>query len=144
MLTHMQYEQQIDIEADPDRVWAILADVERWPEWTESMTTIERLDDGPLAVGSRAQVKQPRLRPAEMEVTSLEPGRSFEWQNSAPGVTTVGDHRIEPRPGGGSTVTLVLRQTGFAAPVIRLLFGGLIRRYVEMEAQGLKRRAEEG
>ena len=142
MLTHMQYEQQIDIDADPERVWGVLSDVERWPEWTESMTSVERLDAGPLAVGSKALVKQPRLRPAEMRVTSLEPGRSFEWQNSAPGVTTVGDHRIEPRAGGGSTVKLVLRQTGFAAPVIRLLFGGLIRRYVEMEAHGLKRRSE--
>ena len=144
MLSHMQYEQSIDIDAPPERVWEILADVERWPEWTESMTTVERTDDGPFGVGSTATVKQPRLRPADFVVTTFEPGRSFEWESKAPGVTSIGDHRVESRAGGGSTATLVLKQKGLAAPLIALLFGGLIRRYVKMEAEGLKRRSEEG
>ena len=142
MLTHMDYEISIDIDAPPERVWAVLSDVERWHEWNESVMSVERLDDGPLGVGSRAVVKQPRLRPAEFEVTAFEPGRSFAWTSKAPGVTSVGDHRVEPRGEGGSTATLVLRQTGLVAPIIAVLFGRLIRSYVQMEGNGLKRRAE--
>jgi uncharacterized protein YndB with AHSA1/START domain len=138
----LEYEESIEIDAPPERVWAVLSDVERWPEWTASMTTVERLDEGPLALGSRARVKQPHLRPVEMTVTELDEGRSFAWTNTQPGVTTLGDHRVEPLGEGRSRATLILRQHGFATPLIKLFYDRMIRRYVRMEAEGLKQRAE--
>ncbi len=140
----MQYEISVDIDAARAHVWDVLTDVERWPEWTPSMTRLQRLDSGPFGVGSRVRVKQPRFPAMVWEVTALEPERSFSWAASSGGVTTVADHRLADGPGGRVTVAHSIRQVGLLAPVVALLSGARTRRYVHMEAQGLKRRCEAG
>jgi uncharacterized membrane protein len=138
----MKIEQVIEIAAPQDQVWAVMADVERWPEWTPSVKSVERLDKGLLRVGSRARIRQPRLPVAVWTVTVLEPGHFFEWRSPAPGLLSVGGHRVDAAGDGASRVTLSITWSGVLAPVIGLLFGKLSRRYVEMEARGLKRRCE--
>jgi uncharacterized protein YndB with AHSA1/START domain len=137
----MEYRRTIDIDAPPEVVWRLLEDIERWPEWTTSMQKIERLDSGPLAVGSRARVKQPKLPPTVFTVTELEPSKSFAWKAKSPGLESFAEHEIEERD-GGSRMTLVFEVTGALAGVVSLFSSGLIRKYVDTEAEGLKRRAE--
>lgn len=130
----------IDIDAPADRVWEVLADVERWPEWTSSMRSV-LIVKGPMGEGAVARVTQPSLPGLEWTVTEWVPGRSFTWVNRSPGMTSEGVHRIDERP-GGVTVTLSIRQTGVVGEVLGRLFGGRSRRWVRMEAAGLKQRAE--
>ena len=138
----MDIERVIDVAAPPDRVWAAMSDVERWPEWTASVMRVERLDSRPFGVGSQVRILQPRFPAVVWTVTALEPGRSFEWRAATPRLLSVGVHRVDAAGDHTSRVTLSLTWSGPLAPVIRLLFGNLSRRYVEMEAQGLKRRCE--
>ena len=138
----MHVETAVEIDAPPERVWEIMSDVERWPEWTASVERAQRLDDGPLRLGSRARLKQPKFPPVVWEVTDLEPGRSFSWTARSAGVTSVGHHRIAPGAAGAVTVTLRLDQEGPLAPLLAFFTSKLTRRYVEAEAQGLKRRCE--
>ncbi len=98
----MYVETAVQIDAPPEHVWAVMSDVERWPEWTTSVERAERLDEGALRVGSRARLKQPRFPPVVWEVTELEPGRSFSWTAKNVGVTSIGEHRIAPDPNGAS------------------------------------------
>ena len=71
----MHLEVSTSISAPAERVWATIIDVERWHEWTASITGAEKLEPGELKVGSKVRVKQPKLPPTVWTVTSLEPGR---------------------------------------------------------------------
>jgi uncharacterized protein YndB with AHSA1/START domain len=130
------------IAASPEDVWAVLVDVERWPEWTASMSEVKVLNGRALAVGARVQIKQPRLPSTVWEVTTLEPLRGFTWLAAAPGSTTVADHRLTAVSAGHTTVTLTLRRTGLLARLLDLVFKRVTEKYVRMEAEGLKRRCE--
>jgi uncharacterized protein YndB with AHSA1/START domain len=137
----MRIERSIDIAAPPERVWAVMADVERWHEWTASITSVELLDGEPIGVGKRARVVQPRLRPAVFEVTTLEPGRGFTWRTHSGGLAADAGHRIVPTA-GGSRAVLSVDFSGWLLLVMGWWVRRLTERYVAMEAEGLKRRCE--
>jgi uncharacterized membrane protein len=138
----MAIEQIIDIDAPWEKVWTVMTDVERWPEWTASVTSVALRDKAPFDVGSQARLRQPRLPVAIWTVTAFEPGHYFAWQTGVPGVRTVAGHRVEATESNGAHVTLSLSWSGPLAPLIGLLYGKQSLRYVEMEAQGLKQRCE--
>ena len=137
----MEHQVTTAADASPEQVWALLVDVERWPEMTKSISAARRVDEGPLHVGSEAIIEQPRLPRARWRVTDLAPGHYFTWETSSPGITTVGGHIVDP-DGQGSRITLTLRMHGPLAPLLYALTSRLSRRYLTMEVEGLRRTAE--
>ncbi|HSF99110.1 MAG TPA: SRPBCC family protein [Ornithinibacter sp.] len=140
----MEQSITIDIAAPPERVWEVLTTVESWSEWTPTVTSVRPLDEGPLRTGSRARIDQPRLPETEYVVTELEPGRSFTWVATGPGVRTTARHVVEPLPDGGSRVLLSVSQSGWLGSVMGRFYRGLTDRYLANEAQGLKATCEAG
>ena len=135
-------ERTVNISAPAERVWAVMKDVERWPEWTESMKSVERLDSGEFGIGSKAKLKIRRSPNANVwTVTELTPNRSFTWETNSGGVKGIATHIIEP-DGGGSKVMLTVDLSGPVAALFGWFIDGPSRQNVEMEAEGLKRRAE--
>lgn len=133
-----------EIHAPAERIWAVLLDIERWPEWTATMSRIERLDGAPFAVGSRASVLQPKLRPAIWQVTELDERlRSFTWVTRSPGVVATARHRIDGAE-HECRVTLCIEFAGLLAPIAVRLIGSLAREYMGIEARGLRARCEQG
>ena len=142
----MEFSISTDIDAPADVVFAVLADVERWPEWTPTVTRVQPLDASslPLVIGSRLRVVQPKVPPADWTVDALEAGRGFRLVSRSPGATVVANHRVEPLGGGQrSRVTLSVTFSGWMGRLIARLTRGLNERYLAEEAAGLKRRSEE-
>lgn len=137
----MHHRTEVAISASAERVWAALADVERWPEWTPSVEHVEILGDGPFGEGSTVRIKQPRLPSMVWEVAAFAEGRSFTWSTNPGGITTVAEHALSPEVAGIVTVTLDVRQTGPLA-LLAAPFAVLTRRFIDMEALGLKHRCE--
>jgi hypothetical protein len=142
----MQFSITQDVEAPADVVFAVLYEVERWAEWTPTVTRVERLGGAgaPLALGDRLRIVQPKVPPAEWTVTALEPSRGFTLLSRSPGATVEANHWAEPAPGGhGCRVTLSVTFGGFLGRIVGWVMRGLNERYLADEASGLKRRSEE-
>ena len=135
----MRTQVTTSIAAPADQVWAILADVERWPTWTASMTSVELA--GPLSAGATARIRQPRLPATTWTVSEVVPGRSFTWRSVAPGSRAVGEHEVTPTGEATCDVRLALEQSGVLGSAFGWLYRGLTRRYVQMEADGLSAEA---
>ena len=58
----MLNEDSVEIAAPPQLVWDVFSDVERWSEWTDSVTSLTGLDGPALAVGKRFAIKQPGMQ----------------------------------------------------------------------------------
>ena len=140
-MTHFQ--RTIDIQAPADRVWTALRDIEHWSEWTPSIISIRQLDPGPMTVGTRAIVRQPKLLPSRWQVTEVLEGRSFTWITLGPGIHVTARHSVEGAA-KSSRATLSLDFSGLLGPLAARLTRGLNARYLDLEARGLKKYAEAG
>ena len=138
----VEFRTSVDIAAPSEVVWAVMSDVERWHEWTQSVRSIRLVGGGPIGVGTRARIKQPRFPPAMWKVTALEPGRSFTWESGAPGMRVYANHSVQPIA-GGTRAALVLYYQGFVGRLLARMTRDITDRYLKYEADGLKKRSEE-
>jgi len=131
----------ITIDAPIEVVWAVFTDVERWPTWASSFTSVE-LIDGPMRLGAKARIRQPRLPTVIWEVTRWEPGRSWTWTARSPGARTEASH-VLTRVGDGTLAEQAITPSGPIGRLAALMLRSLTRRYLAIEAAGLKQRAEQ-
>jgi hypothetical protein len=94
---------EIQIGAPPERVWTVLTDLGRYPQWNPLI----REASGQLAVGSRLTLKSVhpsngRLMTVRPKVLVADPGRELRWVASLPGLMT-GEHSFTLSPADGGT-----------------------------------------
>jgi len=128
--------------ADLEHAWAAVIDIDSWPRWTPSVRSVHRLDDGELRVGSRAKVKQPGMPTMTWQVDELREFEVFTWKTASPGVRTTGVHRVTTNPDGTTEITLEVAHRGPLAGLVSALTGGRTRRYMKLEAAGMKAASE--
>jgi uncharacterized membrane protein len=131
----------VTIEAPIEVVWSVFTDVERWPTWASSFTSVE-LIDGPLRLGAKARIRQPGLPTVIWEVTQWEPGRAWTWTAKSPGARTDASH-ILTRVGDGTVAEQSITSSGPVGRLAAFAWRSLTRRYLAIEAAGLKQRSEQ-
>ena len=136
-------EDSVEIDAPAQLVWEVFSDVEHWPEWTPSVTSLVGRDGANLAVGKRFSIKQPGMSKLNWKVTEIEPGTSWTWVQRSPGVNVTARHHVTAQPGGGTLVRQELDQRGFLGALVGWLMVRKTRRFLQQEAHGLKARSEE-
>ena len=134
----------IEIDATPERVWAVLADFDAYGEWNPF---IRRISGAPER-GSRLEVRiEPpggRAMTFKPTVREAEPGRELRWLGRLllPGIFD-GEHSFRIEPVGVSRVRFVQAER-FTGALVPLLGKGLERTergFADMN-EALKRRVE--
>lgn len=138
----MEFTEHITTSATRDSAWAAVTGVTAWPEWTTSMREVRPIDADRVAVGNRFRITQPGLPKAVWQVDEVTDGESFSWIYNVPGVRTVAFHRLDSNPDGSVEIVIGIRQTGPLAGLVGALYGGKTRRYLKLEAAGLKAASE--
>jgi uncharacterized protein YndB with AHSA1/START domain len=134
----MNTQATVTISAPADRVWAVFTDVQQWPSWTPSVTSVEALDGPAIEVGHRFRIKQPWLPGLVWQVTEVDAPRSWTWMVRSVGATTCAEHEISPRGASGCVVTQTIEQNGGLGVLAGFLTRRLTRRYLALEGNGLK------
>lgn len=137
----MRVSNEIQIDAPADVVWAVTIDVDRWPEWSPTVTSVKRLDTGRMRVGSVTRIAQPMQPVSDWTVTDFDEGRRFAWETRRPGMRMKGWHEISATAGGTINV-LHLDAHGPLAVLLWPLLRPAIARALAQENRGLKRRCE--
>ena len=138
----MHFETSIEIDASQQRVWDVLGDLEAWPQRIETVDTVDVLTPAPLTKGSRVRLKQPKLPEGTWDITVWDAPAYFEWTQKEGGTTIVAGHRVEALGEGRARLTLTVEMRGILVPVMGLFYKGLTNRYMNLEAEGMKRAAE--
>ncbi len=132
----MEITDTLTIDAPIERVWALTLDLAALPAVTPTVTAVERLDEGPVVVGSRARLRQPGLPPRVWTVEVAEEPRRFAWATRLLGVRMVGVHELESLPDGRTQLTLRVLLEGRGAGLLHRLGGANIARSLATESAG--------
>lgn len=137
----MRIEHHIDIAASPAIVFALTTDIEAWPSLTPTVTSVAKLEPGPLRVGAKARIKQPGQAETVWTVTVLEPDRRFEWTAKVLGMAMVATHIVDPTSTGCRN-TLRLDLSGLATRVLGPLLKRRLLKVLRTENEGFRKEAE--
>ena len=135
----MKFSASVEINATPEKAWALLNNVEEWPKWIPSLKKIEKVSEGPLGVGSRILVVARSLITVNllMTITEFVPGRSVVMEGKVLGVRMKRYYEMEPM-NGRARLTAGGEVSGLLAFLVRR--GG--QRLSKEIVQALKKKVE--
>lgn len=135
---------EIEIDASPEAVWAVLADTDAYPDWNPFVRKVE----GELREGAKLEVRIAppggRAMTFKPVVLAAEPGRELRWLGRLllPGLFD-GEHsfRLEPLELGRTRFTQAESFSGILVPLLRKTLGKTQAGFEQMN-NALKLRVE--
>ncbi len=135
------FEAAARIDASPEQVWALLADVRSWRDWDSGVDRVE----GRVALGERLTLYATmiRNRPFEVTVTELRPREAMRWRGGLPfGLAVIErTYSLDAQEDGGTLLTVREDHTGPLAGLLGRSTPDLNPSFRHF-CEGLKARAE--
>lgn len=137
-------EKIVEIDAPPARVWEVITDLQRYPEWNPFMrechTTFKPGDPIDMKVQLFA-----RPQPQQEIVQEYVEGKRFAYtMKPVPGGTlsSFRSHEVEALPNGRTRYRSYFHLKGWLMPLVRGLLGARLEKGFAGMTQGIQQRAE--
>ena len=119
-------ERRGEIAADPETIFAFLAEVENLPHWQPGVTAARRMTEGPMRIGSVARVTTRAMGQtveADVTVIELETPRHLAFETEVSSVRVIASVDVSAIGPDRSEVVVALRVQAsgfmsFAEPMI--------------------------
>ncbi|MEO8704967.1 MAG: SRPBCC domain-containing protein [Kofleriaceae bacterium] len=137
----LTYSIRRTIRAPRERIWALLTDAARFPEWNSTVTSIE----GTIALGERLAIRVPidAKRVFHPKVSKLVTNEAMEWSDGfAPMFRGVRTFTLTAAPGGATEFAMTERFSGLMLPLVKRSLPDFTPVF-EAYATDLQRAAEE-
>lgn len=136
-----EYQVSDRIHASPEKIWAILTDIDKWPEWDPSCERIE----GTLALGQKVKAFS-KLSPGRgfaVKVSEFTPPLKMTWTGGIPLGLLRGERTFTLSELKSGVTEFSMREV-FSGPMLALIGGSIpdMTEAFEGFVAGLKARAE--
>ena len=124
----MPIRTSVEIDAPIGQVWAVLADIERQPEWMRDLREVRLLTPAPVGVGTRAVGRVQAFGIAvedPIEITVFEPPVRYAVRHEG-FVRGSGDLRLVAEGGDGDEATTLVTWEETLTPRVLPHLGGLV------------------
>jgi carbon monoxide dehydrogenase subunit G len=140
------------VDAPPDRVWAVLTDLEHSPEVIRAIESVEVHTGSGFDVGTRwteTRTLMGRTASETMEITAVDPGNSYVVEADSGGTHYRSEFHVGPDGGGTAlTMTFAGQPSGaggkIMAATLGRLFAGPTRRALAADLDDIARVSERG
>ena len=92
-------ERVFDLGLPADTVWALLVQVERWPEWAPHIRRARLDGEGTLGAESQGQFQFWPAGSGRVHMTTWEPPHLWTWRGRVVGLPIIYHHHFEALPG---------------------------------------------
>lgn len=136
----MECAVEINVQAPPKKVWALLTNAADFPRWNSTVTSI----GGRIALGEKLELRVPIApdRTFKPKVTGLEPEKKMVWSDgAAPMFKGVRTFTLTARDDGSTDFSMVEVFSGLMLPMIKRSLPDFTEPFAQY-AQDLKREAE--
>jgi hypothetical protein len=138
-----------DTSAAAEDLWAVWADLERWPAWSPLHRSVTRAEPPGLAAGGTFDQQIDLGFPVgttteHVTLALVEPARRVAWAGAGNGIRSCHLWSFTPLPGGGTHVANTEAFTGLPAAMLRPLVGRRWNRLFQAAVDGLIRTTAAG
>ena len=114
--------QAVECAAPPERVWALLAQPDRWHQWSPHVRGAEGLGSPEVLAGAEGQVVLRGGLRIPARIVEVEPGESWSWHVAGLLIR----HRVAPLPGGRSRLEQSVEGSAPAWSIAATLYAPLV------------------